>query len=303
MCAKKVFRDRLGIPLDLKIRRRRLSSSSSEPQQSLKKQELDEGPSCNASYDENNIPFLEAKELEDMMQGKVIGKGAYAHVHRITYKGKEAVLKVTYRTEDEAREAFVREVRALVFLDGTGGAPRILARTDWSSAKLALVEEFCPGKTFRSWLRDPTITDVLIYKMLLQIARQLEAIHMKNLIHNDIKGSNVIVDIPDNIEHFPRVHIIDFGLVREDGEYFRIFVNPDDNYYAPEVCKGSLCAPSSDVYCFGTLFRKALEKYVKDGVPEEICAIAEVCNEDDLYHRPPLEKVIEVLESHIANMQ
>jgi serine/threonine protein kinase len=96
-----------------------------------------------------------------------------------------------------------------------------------------------------------------------RILAALETCHANDIVHRDVKPSNVIVegDGPD-----PRVTLIDFGLAR----IARIGGDPLDkltetgtvhgtpHYMAPEQCRGEDVGPASDVYSTGVLFYEML---------------------------------------------
>jgi hypothetical protein len=88
-----------------------------------------------------------------------------------------------------------------------------------------------------------------------QLGLGLAALHRHGHIHRDIKPSNVLV-APDN-----RVVILDFGLVRAEGE--PIETSPDlvmgtPEFMAPEQAMGAALSPASDWYAVGALLYTAL---------------------------------------------
>ncbi|HEX9104396.1 MAG TPA: serine/threonine-protein kinase, partial [Polyangia bacterium] len=88
-----------------------------------------------------------------------------------------------------------------------------------------------------------------------QLGLGLAALHRHGHLHRDIKPSNVLV-APDN-----RVVLLDFGLVREQGETADSapdLVVGTPEYMAPEQAMGRALTPAADWYAVGALLYEAL---------------------------------------------
>lgn len=53
--------------------------------------------------------------------------------------------------------------------------------------------------------------------MAIDLCMKVQEVHQKNVIHNDIKGDNVIVD------NCGKTHLIDFGNANEKGRPYRLY--------------------------------------------------------------------------------
>jgi len=126
-----------------------------------------------------------------------------------------------------------------------------------------LIMEFVEGRSFEEYidnrLRIPEFLDLAI-----QITEALEAAHEHNIVHRDVKPSNI------RVTDTGQVKILDFGVAR------RIPTSLDDSrtatedttskgsvvgtpsYMAPEILIGRGADPRSDLFSLGIVFYQAL---------------------------------------------
>ena len=71
-----------------------------------------------------------------------------------------------------------------------------------------LVNEYVEGETLKTKMLSETLTFQQSTHYLIQLAEALEYAHQNNVVHRDVKPSNIIVDPQDN------VHLADFGLAK-----------------------------------------------------------------------------------------
>ena len=119
---------------------------------------------------------------------------------------------------------------------------------------LYYVTEYIKGKTLRQWMRDnpqPSIDEVR--NIVEQITRGLRAMHRQEMIHQDLKPENIMID-----EHGV-VKIIDFGSTRIAGITEITTPLERDNilgtrhYTAPEYLRGHGGSNRSDIYSLGVI--------------------------------------------------
>jgi serine/threonine protein phosphatase PrpC len=119
---------------------------------------------------------------------------------------------------------------------------------------LYYVTEYIEGQTLRQWMHDnpqPLIEDVR--NIVRQIAAGLRAFHRLEMIHQDLKPENIMLD-----EH-GTVKIIDFGSTKIAG--IEEITTPLDrqnmlgtlNYTAPEYLQGYTGSNISDIYSLGVI--------------------------------------------------
>jgi len=94
--------------------------------------------------------------------------------------------------------------------------------------------------------------------MAEQIASGLRALHRMEMVHQDLKPDNILIDKHGTIK------LIDFGSTRiagleemnNSGE--RVIPQGTRNYAAPECLRGKRCSFSSDLFSFGTILYEIL---------------------------------------------
>ena len=119
---------------------------------------------------------------------------------------------------------------------------------------LYTVVEYVQGQSLAQWMSDnpkPTLTQVR--GTVDQIARGLRAMHRLEMIHQDLKPDNILLD------EFKTLKIIDFGSTKIAGlaeiksviEHNQIVGTA--NYSAPEYFKGETGTNRSDIYSLGVI--------------------------------------------------
>ena len=116
------------------------------------------------------------------------------------------------------------------------------------------VTEFIEGQTLRQWMHDhPDATLKEVRNIVEQIAQGLRAMHRQEMIHQDLKPENIMID-----EHGV-VKIIDFGSTKIAG--IAEITTPLDrdrilgtkNYTAPEYLQGLVGSNRSDIYSLAVI--------------------------------------------------
>ena len=169
--------------------------------------------------------------------------------------GAAAVLKTpSVNFEDDAAylEMFTREdwVGRLV------SSPNVLKviTPERPRRHLYHVTEYFDGQTLRQWMLDNPKPDCQSVRNIIeQIAKGLRAFHRKDIIHQDLKPENVMIDAHGQVK------IIDFGSSRagsqaESGspvESPRLVGTVD--YTAPEYHLGEPGSNRSDIYALGVI--------------------------------------------------
>ncbi len=119
---------------------------------------------------------------------------------------------------------------------------------------LYTVVEYVQGQSLKQWMQDnpkPTLTQVR--GTINQIARGLRSMHRMEMIHQDLKPDNILLDENNTLK------IIDFGSTKIAGlaeiksviEHNQIVGTA--NYSAPEYFKGQSGTNRSDIYSLGVI--------------------------------------------------
>ncbi|MEO1956723.1 MAG: bifunctional protein-serine/threonine kinase/phosphatase [Methylophilaceae bacterium] len=119
---------------------------------------------------------------------------------------------------------------------------------------LYYVTEYIEGQTLRHWMSDnpqPSMHDVR--GIVRQIARGLRAFHRKEMIHQDLKPENIIIDTQGTVK------IIDFGSTKVAGveeissPVHRLSLLGTQHYTAPECLLGQPVSDRSDAFSLGII--------------------------------------------------
>ncbi len=190
---------------------------------------------------------------------EVVGKGGMAMVYRAKHKSlqREVALKVVHQNlvhDSEFINRFLREARVGASLSH----PNIVTIYDVGTIGPInyMAMEFLTGKTLRQVIHENgrlSVEDTIHY--LTPIARALAYIHDRNLVHRDIKSSNVIIA-------GRRAVLTDFGIVFVRGEerlstMGSVVGTPE--YMSPEQAEGKEEVDHrADIYSLGVMFYEAL---------------------------------------------
>jgi eukaryotic-like serine/threonine-protein kinase len=121
-------------------------------------------------------------------------------------------------------------------------------------ARPHLVLEYLEGDTLGSLLRFGTLPLEQLIPLAISICSALHYLHGENLVHLDVKPSNIVMGVP------PR--LIDFSIARtvEKAKELDTDIGSQD-YMAPEQClpgKRGTVQPASDMWGLGATLYKAL---------------------------------------------
>lgn len=191
-----------------------------------------------------------------------VGTGATADVYKAVhlYLGKTFALKAVHRgrfDDPDREEAFLREARVLSQLQH----PNIIQVTDFGTDAVFgayLVAEFLRGETLQARMgRSRRLSVPFSLHLALQLAEALRYMHDQQLIHCDIKPSNVFLcEPPRGARQRPVAKLIDFGLshsIAHTSGRAGQGVGGTPLYAAPEQLAGRPPQPSMDIYGVGVL--------------------------------------------------
>jgi serine/threonine protein phosphatase PrpC len=131
---------------------------------------------------------------------------------------------------------------------------------------LYAVTEFIEGQTLTQWMNDNASIDLeLVRNIVEQIARGLQALHRKEMLHQDLRPDNIMIDRTGTVK------LIDFGSVRVAGiseiagaaEQQHLLGTAQ--YTAPEYFLGEPGTPRSDLFSLGVIAYQMLSGRVPYG--------------------------------------
>lgn len=257
---------------------------------------------------------------------KFLGQGRTSAVYRATYVPLKRTVAVKVLQPEMTKfpaivRVFQQEGRAVAALDHENVMKIYDVGED--QGRHYLVLELLHGETVMKKI-ERAEGGHLPVETALDYARQaaagLAAAQMKNLVHRDIKPQNLVVE-PDGV-----LKIVDFGLAAEAEGAFAGGRLGTPHYMSPEVCKGELATPASDVYALGiTLFhmltgqapfagRKTTEEIVeghlkgerllpeklRSDIPRPVAELVRQMTRQDPSARPTAAEVVQVISQKLT---
>jgi serine/threonine protein kinase len=179
-----------------------------------------------------------------------LGRGSMGTVYRAVRDGREVALKVLrpeLASDQIFRRRFEREGRIaaslrhphLVEVVDTGeidGLPYLASRLVVGRSLAQHIEEAGPTP------------DAELVRILSEAATALDVLHERDLVHRDVKPSNVMLDADGHAA------LADFGLARSAAD--TVLTTPGHvsgtvDYLAPELIRGETATPATDIYALG----------------------------------------------------
>ncbi|HYY16490.1 MAG TPA: serine/threonine-protein kinase, partial [Gammaproteobacteria bacterium] len=124
----------------------------------------------------------------------------------------------------------------------------------WRRRFLYHLTEYLEGVTLRQWLRDHPKRELEEMRRIVeQIARGLRAFHRLEMLHQDLKPENIMVDFSGHVK------LVDFGSTRVGGiaeiatPIERVNLLGTRNYCAPEYFRNQPGTTASDIYSLGVI--------------------------------------------------
>ncbi len=128
---------------------------------------------------------------------------------------------------------------------------------DGDAEQQSIIMEFIEGATLGQSVREQPVDEARALDIVAQVAEAMEEAHAAQLIHGDLKPSNLMLDLSG------RVRIMDFGLARKIDPQATEVALPEETtgtiaYLAPELLVGSPPNEQSDVYSLGVVLYEML---------------------------------------------
>ncbi|KAM0023644.1 putative protein kinase RLK-Pelle-LRR-VII-1 family [Helianthus debilis subsp. tardiflorus] len=249
-----------------------------------------------------------------------LGRGGFGAVYRtVLGDGRSvAIKKLTVSSLVKSQEDFEREVKKL----GKINHPNLVSLEGyyWTPSLQLLIYEYVSGGNLYRHLHESTTQDENIvnnrssltwnerFNIILGIAKSLAHLHHLNIIHYNLKSSNVLID------GLGEPKVADFGLARLlpmlDRYVLSSKIQSALGYMAPEfACKTVKITDKCDVYGFGVLVLEIITgkrpvEYMEDdvvilcdmvrGAVEE--GRVDECIDERLQGKFPAEEVIPVVK-------
>ena len=225
---------------------------------------IDELPSQNADeiYQQiTELPFPPQLEARAAFDGFTIVREVHASSRSHVYlavdeqTGTQVIIKtpsIDLRGDPAYLESFLMEEWIARRLD----SPYVLKPRDQTRKRnyLYIVMEFIEGQTLTQWMTDNPSPDIeTVRDIVEQIAKGLRAFHRLEMLHQDLRPANIMIDTTGTVK------IIDFGSTRVAGiaeiatPIARHELQGTAQYSAPEYFLGEPGSIRSDLFALGVI--------------------------------------------------
>lgn len=163
------------------------------------------------------------------------------------------ILKPENENDFEARAAFLDEIR-LACQCSHDNIVRTYDKGEFEGLP-CIVMEFLRGDSLAALLKKGALGDRQhVLQIALQIARAMEHVHSKNILHRDLKPLNIHID-PSG-----RAKLVDFGIAKSvEWNKTQVGLVKGTAYYiAPEQVMGGAVTFRTDIWAFGVVFYEML---------------------------------------------
>ncbi len=214
-----------------------------------------------------------------------IGKGGMGVVYKAEDTRLHRTVALKFLTPDqqavlgedaEQKQRFLREARIAARLSHPNICP--IHEVDEVDGTLFFAMAYIEGQTLGQLIKSTIqLPESQILDLAIQIANGLEEARRQNVVHRDIKSSNIIVT--------PQGHayILDFGLALAEGTS-RLTVSGQvygtPGYMSPEQARGQDIDHRSDVWALGVVLYEMLTGRRPFGAASHLQTLYAIVNED-----------------------
>jgi hypothetical protein len=199
-------------------------------------------------------PLLDARMIFDGYRiVREIHGSSRSHIYLATDTETDAVVALKIPSMDQRDDpAYLRRFLMEEWIARRIDSPYVLKPCPSSRPRnyLYVVTEFTDGQTLTQWMIDNPKPDLETVRAIVeQIAKGLRAFHRKEMLHQDLRPANIMIDKTGTVK------IIDFGSVAVAGvtEAAQDGILGTQQYTAPEYFLGEGGSSRSDLFSLGVI--------------------------------------------------
>ncbi|KAK7043577.1 hypothetical protein SK128_025625, partial [Halocaridina rubra] len=181
----------------------------------------------------------------------------------------------------------VKEIQIMKYLNGAGGAPKLLAPTP------AFVCENVGNINMLQEMLDINDLDSH-FNTMCKVVHRVKEIHAMGISHNNIKPENIVLE-----RETGKVSLIDFSAACQMGESGNYEHDPTHwdlySWMAPEFKRGDPMTPAGDVYSLGYLLGLILDRCQYSTRDSFFKILVGSAMSEDPLERPSLEEFLILL--------
>ena len=203
-------------------------------------------------------PMLEARqEFEGYKIVRQLHGNHRSHIYlaRDLATGEKVALKIP-SIDLREDEAYIKRFLLEEWIARRISNAHVLKPAEQTRARnfIYVVNEYIKGQTLAQWMTDNPAPDIETVRLIIeQIAKGLRAFHRKEMLHQDLRPENIMIDQDGTVK------IIDFGSARVAGvveaspAFDREQVPGTLQYAAPEYFIGEPVSRTSDFFSLGVI--------------------------------------------------
>jgi len=206
---------------------------------------------------ELSVPEIRRAELCFEETGSMIGQGLHGYVIKALWNGVPvAVRSAKTKSLEERDEFFDQCISSFILHPNIVAAYGICGLQSNEQENLALVMEYMSLGNLKHWLSTFPIDVQGLYipRIALDVARAMEFLHSKGILHNSLKSRNIFMKgeiLNNGLICGIEVKVGDVGINKSQSALSFIPTSEDSRFLAPEILSYKRYTASSDVYSFG----------------------------------------------------
>ncbi|XP_046554936.1 uncharacterized protein LOC124264244 [Haliotis rubra] len=238
--------------------------------------------------------MVDYKVESDGLTEIVIGSGGFGDVYAATLmvspgQSRDVVVKEHF-TDKTTQESIANEAKITMYLESTGCVPICYGLLSDEEDGYNIVMEYVgTGQTLYDVMRELELPRLHWLNIVCQLVSGLNKIHKKDVLINDIKSDNILVDMSGEL---PLVKFCDMGTASyKSGVTYRGDMK-NCVHLAPEACAHAETTAACDVFSLGRVLKKI------HGVSHisTLLVLSDLCMAEEPSSRPTLEAANQLLQ-------